>query len=275
MSDADWDEDVQGPATEARAQKLEATAARVRARLGESEWRRLTRLVHVCWVATAGAGVALMAGVWLLVRLALWAVALLPIGLLSRHWRESEAGLDRGLLCLAAAAGIAAVFIVVELVASAGLRRSLWRHAEEGEDVRVLEEALWAGYAVRRIRRRLAWKARQAAARARLAEETRTAPPWWRVEGSGAYLVWWLCAAFWPVWLLFRWPLPDRLLESIGVTAAVGPVFRLILLAVQRGRSTGASDRLGTVRFYWWWARGWLPALLALAPGVVYWVVAR
>ena len=275
---ADWDKRVQGPATEARAQKLEGLAVQVRARLGEPEWRLLTRLVHVCSAAAVGIDVALMAALALvLITVKWWLLALVAAGFGSRVWDsvESDPGPDLLAWGLGALIAVGVVCAAGELTASASLRRGLRRHAEGGEDARELEEALWAGRAVRRIRRRLAWKARQAAARARSAEETRTAPPWWRIEGSGAYLVWWLCAAFWPVWLLFRWPLPEHVLESIGVTTAVGLVFRLILLAVMRGRSTDRADRLETMRFSWWWARGWVPALLALMPGVVYWVVAR
>jgi hypothetical protein len=277
MTDRDWDdeeEDEDGPPTEERAVALEALEARARGRLGEHEWRRLSRRLLITRVITAGWGLAFVAAAWLMFGLALGGVVLLLMRLATGSWRL-PVDFVRQAWYLALAVGVGGVFVALDYPAQTSLRRALAQHSEEGEDQEELLQALWARSEARSIRRKLAERQREAAAEARLLQETGAPPPWWRLELSGAYLIWWLCAAFWLAWLIFRWPLLDRLLESIGVVTAIGLLFRLILLAVIRGPRQRHVDRLGTMRFSWWWGRGWLPALIALLPGVAYWEAAR
>ena len=276
---ADWDKRVQGPATEARAQKLEGLAAQVRTRLGEPEWRRLTRLVHTCSAAAVGIDVALMVTFFLvLIVVRRWILAVVAACFGPRTWdsvRSSPPDLISSGVGLMVVVAVGVVCAVSELTASAALRRGLRRHAEGGGDIRALEEALWAGYSVRRIRRRLALEGAAGRGQGPAGAGDEHGAPVVAGRGLGRLPRVVAVRRFLARLAYLPLALPEHVLESIGVTTAVGLVFRLILLAVQRGRSTGASDRLETMRFYWWWARGWLPAVLALMPGVVYWVVAR
>jgi hypothetical protein len=277
MTASDWDdeeEDEDEPPTEERAAALEALEARVRERLGEHEWRRLSRRLLITRVITAGWGLAFVAAAWLMFGLALGGVVLLLMRLATGSWRLPM-DFVRQAWYLALAVGVGGVFVALDYPAQASLRRALAQHSEEGEDQDELRDALWARSEARSVRRRLAERQREAAAEARLLQEIGVPPSRWRLELSGAYLVWWLCAAFWLAWLTFHWPLSDRLLESIGVITATGLLFRLILLAVLRGPRQRYVDRLGTMRFSWWWGRGWLPMLLALLPGAAYWGAAR
>ncbi len=271
MAGSDWDdEDEEEPPTEERAASLEALEARARERLGEQEWRRLSRRLLVARVAFAGWVLALVAANWLALRLAFGGISLLLARLLSSSWRLPT-DFGQGLRHLTVAVGVFVVFIALHYAAGTSLRHLLEQHTEEGEEAEQLWQALWARSETRWIRSKLAERRREAAAEERLAREVGSAPSWWRLEFSGAYLVWWLCGAFWLAWLIFRWPLPERLLESIGVITVTGLLFRLILLAVLRAPRQSSTDRLGTMRFSWWWGRGWLPTLIALLPGVVYW----
>lgn len=278
MSDSDWhgddDEEEEVP-TEERAQRLEALAAGLRERLGDEEWRRLTRLVRTSRAATAGWGIALIAAAWLCLRSAFIGILVLLSRLFPADWRLPLLNLGRSLLYLAVAVGVGAVSLTIDMLATASVRRSLQAHEDQGEDAHALWQALWAYWEVPRIRGELANQARMVADQALLPRETEAAPSRWQVELSGAYLVWWLCAAFWVTSLVFRWPLSSRVLDSIAIVTISGLLFRLILLAVLRAPRQNPSDRRSSLRFYWWWARGWLPAAIALLPGVLFWVVSR
>ncbi len=275
MAGSDWDdEDEEEPPTEERAVALEALEARARERLGEQEWRRLSRRLLATRVTTAGWALAFLVAAWQVFSLALGGIILLLEHFAFGGW-NLPMDFGREARYLALAVGVGGVFVALDYAAGISLRRLLEQHGEQGEDAGQLGEALWARSEIGSIRRRLAERQREAAAEARLVDEVGNAPSWWRREFSGAYLVWWLCAAFWAAWLISRWPLPDRLLESVGAITAVGLLFRLILLAVIRAPRQRPSDRLSTMRFSWWWGRGWLPALIALLPGVAYWAVVR
>jgi hypothetical protein len=119
---------------------------------------------------------------------------------------------------------------------------------------------------------------------------------WLRVELSGAHLIWWLSFLattlylLSPLWLLLRspptpyeveamlrwWP-PDWLINGLFAIAAVGVLLKAIVpffwVAAWDSAGRNPDTYRELKRYYRFWAKGLLPAALALAPAVIYWGV--
>jgi len=103
---------------------------------------------------------------------------------------------------------------------------------------------------------------------ARLREEGRREGPWWRIELSGAHLVWWISL---PATWTIEWADGESLstLRTLGEAVLYpGMVLKIGFWWTYRWMESAATMR-AFMRFYRWWGRGWQPVLLALLPGAL------
>jgi len=118
-------------------------------------------------------------------------------------------------------------------------------------------------------------EAADAAEQARFDEESSHAPSWWARELLGAHLVWWVALAV--VLANQQWHLlsPRLMMIVVWPILSFGILAKVVVgwvgyLFVPRTLST----RRALVRYYRWWAAGWVPAALALAgPPALMWLL--
>ncbi len=250
------------PTPQDLAAQLEAGVAQLnerwqgtRDRLGAREWQRLARLRNQwLWLSR----VRTLSLVVTIYYAALVALEVLTKGqplAAALAWNPFQLA---PFVALASAAGVwITTHVIRQRFASLG-----WL----GFNPELLQQALWTEYAAR------VWQAdgtaylQELEASRRLAQERQAAPPWWKVEFSGGHLVWWLSFLI-ILAALLRAPVP----EIVGVPALgvlfFGGLIKLFFW-VAYGLTTNAA-RLGRLRFYRWWSRGWLPVLLALLPAAL------
>jgi hypothetical protein len=234
-------------------------SAWMRERLGEEDWQRLTRLRDAwvrCRQVSAGALGALKLAV---VLVAAGAIA----ELLARQPPASSASDPAPipyffvLVPVALAAGWAGARII-EVLVSREMERLAWR----GHSPEAVNRALWADLQAQL----LAQGKPEVVAQARLQEESSQAPPWWRVELGGAHLVGWVALVIALVTAGTEWRAPGWLLPPLWATVVCAMGAKLVFWLLYR--LTISTARLRRLRFYRWWARGPVPALVALTPGL-------
>jgi uncharacterized membrane protein YhdT len=231
-------------------------SAWMRDRLGEEDWQRLTRLRDAwvrCRQVSAGALRALKLAV---VLVAAGAIA----GLLARQPPAPDPSpipYFFVLVPIALAAGWAGARII-EVLVSREMERLAWR----GHSPEAVNRALWADLQAQL----LAQGKPEVVAQARLQEESSQAPPWWRVELGGAHLVGWVALVIALVTAGTGWRAPGWLAAPAWATAACILLPKLVFWLLYR--LTTSAAKLRRIRFYRWWARGPVPALVALTPGL-------
>jgi tetratricopeptide (TPR) repeat protein len=97
------------------------------------------------------------------------------------------------------------------------------------------------------------------------AEESRRAKPWSLREVSGAHLVWWVAFALSGGQALRVLAMSDAMANAVIMCAIIGGILKVLVTGMML--VSRAGYRMG-VRYYRWWGRGWLPALIAMLPAV-------
>jgi hypothetical protein len=149
--------------------------------------------------------------------------------------------------------------------------RMIERLAEKGHSPDAIWQVLWGDVLAEEAES----LSREQAEQREFEADSRVAPSWWRRELSGAHLVWWAALGV----LLASYGLlsaaPDWLVITAWVVLFFGIIFKVafgwvmyVLLIAMPG------SRRRMTRYYRWWARGWKPVAIALAPAVVLLVVA-
>jgi hypothetical protein len=281
------------------ARSVIEAAEEVRRRVGEQELQRINRFRQAgFWMIGMGllaVGLTLLnllysVGKSWLSRAAPWAVT---------DW---EPPLGGGLTLLGVGVGVGIALLVVGALVLRSVERRLRRAAGSDEDADALMMYLSLGAET--------WEKMAGEEEAAAEQATAQTGParrvverdewedrhWLLVEVSGAHLIWWLSFLattlyfLSPLWLLLRppptpyeveavlsWGPPDWLMNGIFAIAVVG----LLLKGLVPGFWFAAWDSAGRnpdtyreqKRYYRFWAKGLLPAALALAPAFVYWGV--
>lgn len=251
-----------------------------RYQLGEEEWQRLVRwrrgwdrLRAVISVTTWGLVVLLLV---ILVDGLSKGCHLEPY----KDWEELR-GLLPGklsgmLFALLGVLGLVhfGVSVIAGRVQRAARRRTghlIERLAEKGHDPHFIWRALWGDVLAEEADRLSGEQAEQR----EFEVDSRVAPSWWRRELSGAHLVWWVALGVLLASCGLLSAAPDWLVITAWVVLFFGIIFKVafgwvmyvLLMAVP-----GSRRRM--TRYYRWWARGWKPVAIALAPAVILWVAA-
>jgi len=257
------------PVGEGEAEHLKDEIARLdeqwrwmRDRLGEREWRELTALRNTWMRLLAVRNYSLL--------VTLFYVALVALELLVKGkplhvclaWHPIQVAPFLALL------SAAAMWVVLQVV-----RRRFadlgWRgHSMEAIDRALLaEEAArsLAGYRLE-VERQAEETRRQEEPRRRFEQESRTAPPWWQREITGAHAVWWLALL-----LLVGAPrahlrLPDAICMAVTAVLVVGGCIKSFLIVYWLIFIASPDSRREAAHLYRWWSKGWLPVAIALLP---------
>lgn len=307
----DWERAREEREEREAAQGVIETAAAVRREMGEQEWQRVGLICRAgSWIGTAGVLAVLLSLVALL--LSVGTPYLSRVAPMLMRDRTPPFGGDVTLLCVGLGVGVLLLVAgwVAMQVAEGRLRAvagsderaamafsclaggaEMWeRMAGEGRQTAAGEGAAATRDATTEV-----------ATGSHLAAEPRDRwdrRHWLLVEVSGAHLIWWLSVVAVtvytrsPVWMSSdRIPSPDEieamleaappdwLVDGLFAIAGVGFVLKVIITGALLGawvRCGRNPETRGQIRrYYRFWAKGLLPATLALLPGLVPWAVVR
>lgn len=240
-------------------QALDEQWTRVRNRLGEKEWRELVRWRRM-WVGLIQARFysLLVTVFYVLMVVVDIAASGTPGDQLRRHlaWHPVQ---------------IAPFLAILSAIGAWAIARLIFSRFERlwwgGYHPESMEQALWAEEAAQALRQHQIASAQETAALSHLETDGQTVPPWWRIELSGAHLVWWLSTAAFIVDGLLGWPVPIGLALALGLVVFPWGLAKVIFWVLYA--NTTYAARVRRIRFYRWWGRGWLPAVIALSPALL------
>ncbi len=299
----EWEKTQEEKELQEFAGSLAEAAEAVRRRVGEQEWQRVRRFRQVGLGIGAVGPVAV--GLTLLTLLCSFGRSWLSRAgpAVVSDW---EPPLGGGLALLGVGLGVGMALLAAGLLVVRSAERRLRRAAGSDEAADAALMYLSLGSEIwEKTAGQVAQAAGEAAGPTRVA--ARLAPQvvqrdewedrhWLRVEVSGAHLIWWLsflAAVVYglsPLWLLLgappspgeldamlKWAPPEWLMSGVFAIAAAGALLKLMVPLVWSGawKASGRNPetRPQLKRYYRFWAKGLLPAVLALAPAVAYWGV--
>lgn len=237
------------------AHVLHDQVASVRSGMARGDWSRLVRWQRLWLWLRALCVLSLMASAYLL----FWLV----IAAMTGGLKPSSSGRIAWtpvIVVLATTPLVRFAMWIVAHLAQADVARLAWT----GHNPQLVAEALWKEHYAHGLEQGRSEIAAEQVARARLSAEALAGPAWYRIESSGAHLIFWLSALTLVVSAATRWHTPVSVYGPALAVFIPGALSKITFWTLYGTTTTAA--KVGRLHLYRWWARGWLPMTIALAP---------